>query len=75
MRNPALFLSSILVSVLLSQSAMAQSSDTQSNPVTLEPVWITTGLTEPEGVAFDSESLFISNMVGSDASKKDEEIE
>ena len=73
MRTTALFLSSILAQVLVSHSAMAQSSKTQENPITLEQAWVTTGLTEPEGVAFDSDGLFISNMVGSDASKKDGE--
>lgn len=73
MRNPALFLSTMLVPVLLTQSALAQSQDATDDPITLEQVWVTPGLTEPEGVAFDRDGLFISNMVGSDASKKDGE--
>ncbi|MEO1554668.1 MAG: hypothetical protein AAFR82_12125 [Pseudomonadota bacterium] len=38
----------------------------------LEQVWIATGLSAPEGVAFDGDTLFISNVVGEGGAKDGE---
>nr|WP_156780945.1 hypothetical protein [Hyphomonas sp. Mor2] len=67
----------LTVSVMMAHFAigtmMSSAETSSSKPVQLERAWVVTGLTEPEGVAFDAGGLFISNMVGSDASQKDGE--
>ncbi|MEO1188467.1 MAG: hypothetical protein AAFW60_05285 [Pseudomonadota bacterium] len=67
MRSIALFLFVLLLATL------AADSQTRAPSPILEQVWVKTGFTEPEGVAADDSGLFISNMVGADASLKDGE--
>ncbi|MEL7539445.1 MAG: hypothetical protein AAGJ51_00965 [Pseudomonadota bacterium] len=47
-------------------------TDASVEPPALAQVWIASGLSAPEGVAFDGETLFISNVVGEGDAKDGE---
>ncbi|MEM6651161.1 MAG: hypothetical protein AAGA72_18095 [Pseudomonadota bacterium] len=61
----------IFIILICANDALAETAIPDEPPIQLEKVWVAEGFTEPEGVAVDGEILYISNMVGADASQKD----